>query len=54
MAKRSTKKAAVDPGPNAVEQAMVAAIEKCHADGITDPDKISKAMKEAREAIREG
>lgn len=37
---------------NPVEQAMVDAINECHKQGITDPDKISAAMKKAREKSR--
>lgn len=46
--KAAPKKAAENP----IEAAMVAAIKKCHADGITDPKEVGEAMKKAREKLR--
>jgi len=37
-----------------VEQAMVAAIEKAQADGITDQEEIRRLMLEAKEAVLKG
>ncbi len=34
-----------------IEQAMIAAVEKCAADGIADPAEVRKAMLEARDAL---
>lgn len=38
--------------PRAIEQAMSAAVAKAHKAGVTDPDKIRKAMLDARESAK--
>ncbi len=40
-----------EPISLAIEQAMIAAVEKCAADGITDPEEVRAAMLEARDAV---
>lgn len=36
-----------------IEQAMVRAIEWCHKEGITEPDKMREVMLQAREGIKQ-
>ena len=42
-----------EPRSIRIERAMIAAIDACAKKGITDPEKVHKAMLEARDAIAE-
>lgn len=37
-----------------IEQAMVEAVQRAYADGITDPDEIRRLQLEARDKARKG